>query len=356
MGMSAPSCRRLLFTATGSGNMASGRTIDIHNHILTMDAMARLAKLSPRVAPILKDVGEEEAATMEIDGRVMQIVVPRGIWDVDRRLRDMDQNGVDVQVLTNTTQTFYYEQEAALALECAAIQNEDIAAVVNRHPDRFIGFAALPMQAPERAADELRRVVKAYGMRGAHLASNIAGRNLDDPALEPVWEAAVENDFMFFVHPNNYATRAERMGKYYLANFVGLPFETTLAAASLVFGGVLERHPTLKFVLAHGGGYVPYQKGRFIHGWNVRPEPKVNLKDGPEASLARLYFDTITHSPSALRFLVETAGVDHVLLGSDYPFDMGNFDCVAKVKVAGLPAAQETSILGGRAAALLGLN
>ncbi|HET9904502.1 MAG TPA: amidohydrolase family protein [Xanthobacteraceae bacterium] len=336
--------------------MAKPRTVDIHNHILTTDAMARLARLSPKVAPLLKGMGEEAAEIMEIDGRVMQVVVPRGIWDVERRLRDMDRHGVDVQVLTHTTQTFYYEEEPALAAECAAVQNEDIAGVVKRHPDRFVGFAALPMQAPDLAAAELRRVVRTYGMRGAHLASNIAGRNLDDPALEPVWEAAVENDFVFFVHPNNYATRAERMGRYYLANFVGLPFETTLAAASLVFGGVLERYPNLKFVLAHGGGYVPYQRGRFIHGWEVRPEPKVNLKESPEASLSRLYFDTITHSPAALRFLVETAGADHVLLGSDYPFDMGNFDCVAKVKAAGLPVDQEASILGSRAAALLGLK
>jgi aminocarboxymuconate-semialdehyde decarboxylase len=146
------------------------------------------------------------------------------------------------------------------------------------------------------------------------------------------------------------------MKNYYLANFVGLPFETTLGAASLVFGGVLDRHPTLKFVLSHGGGYVPYQLGRFIHGWNLRPEPKVNVKHDPEASFKRLYFDTITHSPAALRFMIETVGVDHVLLGSDYPFDMGNFDCVAKVKEAKLPAAQEASILGGRTLEMLGLK
>jgi aminocarboxymuconate-semialdehyde decarboxylase len=333
----------------------SVRTIDIHNHILTTEAMERLAKLSPRVAPVLKDVREEEAGTMEINGKVMQIVVPRGIWDVERRMRDMDDNDVDVQVLTHTTQTFYYDEDPALAAECCAVQNEDIARVVKQHPERFLGFAALPMQAPEKAAAEIARVVKTYGMRGAHLASNIAGRNLDDPALEPVWEAAAAHDFMFFVHPNNYATRAERLGKYYMANFVGLPFETTTAAAALVFGGVLDRHPGLKFVLSHGGGYVPYQLGRFIHGWNVRPEPKVNLKHDPAASFGRLYFDTITHSPTALRFMIETVGIDHVLLGSDYPFDMGNFDCVAKVREAKLPAAQETSILGSRTAELLGI-
>ncbi|MBX6425104.1 MAG: amidohydrolase [Variibacter sp.] len=334
--------------------MVKGRTVDVHTHILTIEAMQRLAKLSPRVAPILKDVREHEAAVMEINGEVMQVVVPRGIWDVDWRLREMDENGVDVHVLAHATQTFYYEEEPALAAECAAVQNEDIAAVVKRHPDRFVGLAALPMQAPERAAAELRRAMTALGLKGAHLGSNIAGRNLDDPALEPVWEAAEELGAFFLVHPQNYASR-ERMSAYYLANFVGLPFETTLAAASLVFGGVLERHPNLKFCLAHGGGYVPYQKGRFIHGWKVRPEPKVHLKDGPERSLSRLYYDSIVHSAHTLKFLVESAGHEHVLMGSDYPFDMGNFDCVARVRAADLPAEQRDSILGRRAMELLGM-
>ena len=146
------------------------------------------------------------------------------------------------------------------------------------------------------------------------------------------------------------------MQSYYLNNFVGLTSETTLAGASLVFGGVLERHPTLKFCLSHGGGYIPYQRGRFRHGWEVRPEPKVHLKGDPDASLDRLYYDSITHSAKSLEFLVGVAGPDHVLLGSDYPFDMGNLDCVAKVKAANLKPADRDRVLAGRARELLKLE
>ena len=138
-----------------------------------------------------------------------------------------------------------------------------------------------------------------------------------------------------------------------MRNFVGLPFETTIAGASLVFGGVLERYPDIAFCLSHGGGFLPYQAGRFLHAYNMRAEPKVRLRGSPGDSIARLYHDTITHSPRALQFLIDTAGADHVLLGSDYPFDMGNFDCVARVRDAGLPESAQARLLGGRAMELL---
>jgi aminocarboxymuconate-semialdehyde decarboxylase len=139
-----------------------------------------------------------------------------------------------------------------------------------------------------------------------------------------------------------------------MRNFVGLPFETTIAGASLVFGGVLERYPDIKFCLCHGGGFVPYQAGRFIHAWQVRSEPKMRLQGSPEASLARLYYDSIVHSPRALEFLIDTVGADHVLLGSDYPFDMGNLDCVAKVRAISASVDVQEAVLGRRAMDLLG--
>jgi len=331
------------------------RSIDIHTHILTEEAMSLLARESPRVAPILKEVGADSAAVMEIDGKVMQRPVPRGLWDVDWRLRDMDANDVDVQLLSPTNQTFFYEAEPGLGAACAALQNEQIAKVVRRHPDRFIGLGALPLQAPERAADELRRAMTRLGLRGAEIGSNVCARNLDDPQLEPVWATAAELGAFILVHPHNFTSR-DRLTSYYLSNFVGLPFETTLAATSLVFGGVLERHPGLKICFSHGGGYVPYQMGRFIHGWEVRPEPKANLKDGPARSLAMLYFDSIVHSRRTLEYLVDLTGHDHVLLGSDYPFDMGNLDCVRRVRELAVPQAQRDAVLGGNAQRLLGVN
>jgi len=332
--------------------MSARQTVDIHSHILTDETMRLLGKLSPRVAPIMKDIGRDSAAVMEINGKVMQRPVPRGMWDVDWRLREMDENDVGIQLLLPTTQTFYYEEEDKLAADCAALQNDQIARTVAAHPKRFIGMATLPMQAPQLAADELRRAMTKLGLRGFEFGSNICARNLDDPTLEPVWATAAELEAFLFIHPHNFTSR-ERLHAYLLNNFVGLPFETTLAATSLVFGGVLDRHPTLKICLSHGGGFVPYQLGRFVHGWHVRPEPKVNLTTPPDESFARFYYDSIVHSKRTLEYLVDIAGFEHVLLGSDYPFDMGNLDCVRRVEQASLPAQQRDSILGARAKTLL---
>ena len=332
--------------------MSNTCTIDCHSHVLTEEAMRLLAKQSPKVAPVLKGRGTPQA-TLEIDGRVVQDPMPSEIWDIALRLRDMDANDVDVQLLSPTVFTFYYGQDPALALACAAIQNEEIAAVVKRQPDRFIGLGSVPLQAPELAASELRRAMVQLGLRGAMIGTNVNGRNLDDPALDPFWAAAEQLGAFLFIHPHG-GIFGERLAAYYMKNFVGLPFDTTVAAASLVFGGVLERYPGLKICLAHGGGFVPYQAGRFQHAYDVRPEAKVNLPNGPAASIGRFYFDTLVHSKSALEFLIGTAGPDRVLLGSDYPFDMGNLDCVARVRAAAIDPAARELILGGYARAVLG--
>jgi aminocarboxymuconate-semialdehyde decarboxylase len=188
---------------------------------------------------------------------------------------------------------------------------------------------------------------------GVQIGSNVAGRNLDNPELEPVWAAAAELGAFILLHPINVAG-GDRLSSYYLGNLIGNPLDTTIAAACLVFGGVLERYPSLKICLAHGGGFVPYQAGRFVHGWQVRAEPKRKLTKPPTDSLRRFYFDTIVHSKEVLEFLVGTAGVDRVLLGSDYPFDMGMLDGVLQVRGLTIAAADKLSILGGRAQQLLG--
>src|SRR5262249_33526145 len=207
----------------------------------------------------------------------------RELWDTEQRLRDMDAHGVDMQVLAPTVFTFFYDREPSLGLACAALQNEEIAAEVKRHPARFAGLGSVSLQAPELAARELERAMN-MGLRGAMIGSNVRGRNLDDPELDPFWAAAEELDAFIFVHPHAGAA-AERLGSYYLKNLVGLPFETTVAGASLVFGGVFERYPGLKICLSHGGGFLPYQAGRFRHGFDVRPEPKVHLHRDPQDSI-----------------------------------------------------------------------
>jgi aminocarboxymuconate-semialdehyde decarboxylase len=325
--------------------------IDIHAHMLPEETIRRLGKESSRVAPKL--VEQTDGATiMEIAGKVVQNPMPRECWDLVLRLADMDRHGVDMQAVCATVHTFFYDAEPALGLTCAVLQNDEIAAVVARHPGRFVGLATLPMQAPQMAADELKRAMRALGLRGAQIGSNVNGRNLDDPSLEPIWAAANELRAFILVHPHGEIMPGDRLKSYYMRNFVGLPFETTIAGAALVFGGVIERYPDIAFCLCHGGGFLPYQAGRFVHAFNVRAEPKSRLQGSPEASLARLYYDTIVHSARALEFLIATVGPEHVLLGSDYPFDMGELDCVTRVK--SISSAGREIVLGSRARELLG--
>jgi aminocarboxymuconate-semialdehyde decarboxylase len=328
-----------------------GTTVDTHAHILTEETIRLLHREAPNIAPKLSDM-DDQFGTLEVAGNVYRNF-PRGGWDLERRLQDMAASKVDIQVLSVCPQTFAYAQPAAAATVFARIQNEQLSKLVKTQPDRFLALATLPMQAPAAAADELRHAINVFGLRGAQIGSNIAEKNLDDPELEPVWATAAELDAFILVHPVNVAG-ANRLSSYYLTNLIGNPLDTTIAAACLVFGGVLERYPSLKFCLAHGGGFVPYQAGRLLHGWRVRSEPKKTLGKPPTESLARFYFDTIVHSKEALEFLVATAAADHLLLGSDYPFDMGMPDAVLQVRSLAIGSGAQASILGGTARSLLG--
>jgi aminocarboxymuconate-semialdehyde decarboxylase len=261
--------------------------------------------------------------------------------------------GVDVQVLSATPQTYLYNQDASLGAATAAIQNDQIAKLVKQNHQRFMGIATLPMQAPDKAADELKRAMTKLGLRGTMFASNIMGKNLDDPSFEPVWATAEELGAFVFIHPNNVAG-ADRMKSYYLNNLIGNPLDTTIGAACLYFGGVLARHPKLTVVLAHGGGFTPYQAARWEHGWQVRPEPKKNIAKQPVDIAKRFYYDTILHSAPVLEFMIGHVGADRVMLGSDYPYDMGMMDCVRHVRGLKISEADKTKILSTRAQALLG--
>src|SRR5262245_38256592 len=325
-------------------------TIDAHAHILAEETMALMRKEAPKVGPRMERI-DDDFSVLEVAGSRYR-PFPRGGWDMQRRLSDMDAAGIDVQVVCNTPQTFLYNIDPALAVTLAALQNDQIAKAVAANPQRLIGLATLPMQAPALSADELRRAIRSLGLKGAQIGSNVNGRNLDDPTFEPLWAAANELRAFVMVHPTQVAG-GERLGSYYLVNLIGNPLDTTIAAACLVFGGVIERYPRIKFLMVHGGGFVPYQAGRFKHGWQVRPEPRATQKEPPDAALDRLYFDTIVHSQSALEFLVSSAGASRVLLGSDYPYDMGTRDCVRQVRALSLAESDKATILGGAARALL---
>jgi aminocarboxymuconate-semialdehyde decarboxylase len=328
--------------------MAKQRTIDTHTHICTLETAALITKAGAKVTITPDDA---ENAAFDVNGVVYR-PFPTGGFDIARRLKDMDATGVDVHVLSATPQTYLYNVEPEIAATVAAIQNDQMAKHIAAHPDRFWGIATLPLAQPARAADELKRAMTKLGLRGAMFASNVKGINLDDPMFEPLWAAAEEIGAFMFVHPNNVAG-ADRLKAYYLGNLIGNPLDTTIAAASLYFGGVMDRHPKLKIMLAHGGGFTPYQAARWEHGWKVRPEPKKNIAQQPSNIARRYFYDTILHSDKTLEAMIALVGVDHVLLGSDYPYDMAMLDCVSHVQSLNISEADKASILGGRAEVLL---
>jgi aminocarboxymuconate-semialdehyde decarboxylase len=319
------------------------KTIDVHAHILNEDTMQMIAKEAPSLGVKLTPI-DEDFAVFEIGGTAYK-PFPRGAWDLEQRFAHMKEAEVDMHVLSNTPQTFLYNVDASLNATVAAIQNDQIAKHVKDYPDRFYGLATLPMQAPDKAAAELKRAMTRLGVKGAQIGSNINKKNLDEPEFEPVWAVANEHHALMMVHPTQVAAM-DRLGKYYLNNLIGNPLDSTIAVASVVFGGVVERYPNIKWFFVHGGGMAPWQAGRFSHGWVVRPEPKVNLKDhGPEKAMATLYYDTILHALPQLQALVSIIGPSRIVLGSDYPYDMGTLECARQVKALNISAADKQKIL-----------
>ncbi|MFC7738097.1 amidohydrolase family protein [Roseomonas sp. GCM10028921] len=327
--------------------------IDAHTHVLTEAMIAAIARDVPALTPRLTRL-DDEAGVLEILD-IRQNPFPRAAWDLERRFADMAKQRVDMHVVCNIPHTFLYEADAGAADAVSEIQNEAIGALGRAHPGRLVGLATVPMQNPARAAATLERAVTAHGLRGLHVGSNIGGKNLDDPALDAVWEVADRHGLVVLVHPHK-VVAAERMRSYYLTNLIGNPLETTIAAASLVFGGVIERHPRIRFLLSHAGGFVPFQAGRFRHGWRVRQEPKARLKGDPAESLDRLLYDSITHAPGALRFLLDEVGPEQIVFGTDYPFDMGTTRGVEEVEEAIANPAARDAILSGNARRLLRLE
>jgi len=328
---------------------SSIQRIDIHAHVLEESTMKLLGELSPLVTPKLEWVGDTTTLVIH-DFRYP--LFPRGGWDLEQRIGDMDRTGVHRQVLSVPPFTFFYDQDPHLAVETCQIQNNRIAEILVEHSGRFFGFAAVPLQAPELAATELERAI-GLGLHGAEICTNVAGRNLDEPEFDAFWAKATSLNVPILLHPHNVAAM-DRLGKYYLNNLIGNPLDTTIAIASLIFGGVLDRFPTLKLCFVHGGGYFPYQWGRLEHGYHVRAEPHVNAAKPPREYLDRFSFDTITHSAGALEYLIRVFGSSRVLLGTDYPFDMGLEDPLPIVQsLTSITENEKANIMGGNAARLL---
>jgi aminocarboxymuconate-semialdehyde decarboxylase len=276
-------------------------------------------------------------------------------WDLDRRVKAMDRAKVDVHALSLTAPMVYFA-DGPVGLRLARAVNDAMDAAHTAYPGRFVGCATLPMQEPKLALDELARVGTLPGIRAVYLGTNVNGRDLSEPDFAPIFARCEALRLPVLLHPLT-VIGAARLGKFYLNNFLGNPFDTAVAAAHLVFGGVLDRHPKLEVCLPHAGGAMPYLMGRLTHGQRVRPETKGVARQPFERYLRRFTYDTITHSPRLLKFLIDTVGAERVMLGSDYCFDMGYKQPVDVVtRQLRLDRADQRRILGATAARLLKLG
>jgi aminocarboxymuconate-semialdehyde decarboxylase len=280
--------------------------------------------------------------------------LPADLYDERLIIEALDRRGLDAAALGPSPEEFYYWAPPAVGARIAAMQNDGMAELVRSRPGRFVGLATLPMQDPERAAVELDRAITELGLRGAEICTHVNGRDLDDPGLRPVYAAAERLGVPLFLHPQNWGDM-RRFRDYALWNLAGFPLETALAASHLIMGGVFEAFPRLRVILAHGGGYLPYQVGRLDHGYAARPEVRERLPRRPGEYLANLYCDSLTHSALSLRFLLDRMGDGHVVLGSDYPFTMGDERPVEAVRALGLSPDIEAKVLVKNLAGLLGL-
>jgi len=329
----------------------AGRRIDVHSHVLPTELLQAIERDPARFQMQLDshDGGRRIART---GGQAFPIFAE--FSDPAVKVAGMDRKGLDLSFISPAPVVMMYWLGVDAAAEAARITNDGIARMVAAYPDRLKGMGTLPMQHPDAAIAELERIVRDLGFRSVQLGTSVEQAQLSEARFRPVLRRMQDLKVFMFAHPN--ATNAEcGTENYHLRNLIGNPLNSTIMAANLMFSGALDDLKTLKIVLAHGGGYIPYQIGRFVHGHKVRKDTKQDTRTSPEKMLRRFWYDALVHDEAALRYLIERVGVDRVVLGTDSPFDMGEESPVERLKaVRRLSAADRALICGGNAMKLYG--
>ncbi len=321
--------------------------VDVHSHFFPDRFLRALAREGPAHGVRVEEHAGERVVwnSPHQSARIGPV-----FYDVPARLEALDRWGIGVQALALSPPMLYWAPPA-LARDLAAVFNEEVAGICRAHPDRLVALATLPLQDVEASLAEAERAVRA-GCRGLYVGTNVRGRYLDAPEFAPLHAFAERQGLPVFTHPLNNAGE-DRMDRWHLANSIGNPGETALAGARVIMSGLLERHPRLQLVLAHGGGSLAFLTGRLDRAYAVRRECQAAIPRRPSEYLRRFFFDTITHDDRALHFLIRAAGPERVLLGTDLPYDMADAEPQARLRRLGLPPEDEAAICARNALGLL---
>ncbi|MBT5572411.1 MAG: amidohydrolase [Alphaproteobacteria bacterium] len=329
------------------------RTVDIHCHLHVPEADALVKDVFDlKNEPLLWFANDETRKFQMAHG---QEIMPRAT-DTALRIAEMDASGVDVQAISTAPNHYCYWAEPDLGRDVAQTVNNKLAATVAEHPDRFVALGTVPLQDPQMAVAELERCVNELGMKGVEVNADVAGQELSKAGLDPFFAKCEELGAVIFIHPSGYA-KGDRFADHYFSNIIGNPLATTVAVHYLIFDGVMDRHPGLKVVLAHGGGFLGSYPARIDHAHPLRTDMQRELPAGkvPTDYLKRFFFDSVVFSNEQLEFITKYYGADHVLMGTDYPYDMAETDPVGHVMGSDLTDDQKRAILGENAAKLLNL-
>ena len=327
--------------------------IDLHNHVIPLTVVNAIARNPERLGTRI----EEKNGKRYFNSHGRMAELQPAFYSVDAKVEWMDRVGLDIAAISVGPPIYFYGLSPDTGLAAARLSNDGIAQMVAQHPDRLRGMAHLPMQDPDAAITELERAAKLYKFRAVELGTSIEGTLLADPKFRKVLKTIEQLGLFVFAHP--YRCMAQGgMDGYYLRNFIGFPLDTTIMLAHLMFSGAMDDLKKLRILCAHGGGFMPYQIGRFIHGHDVRPEPKVDHPSPPAQLFKRFYFDCLTHEPRSARHLINMVGADHMVIGTDNPFDMAPKGAAKQVgqvdAIPGLTAAEREWICSKTAKKLLG--
>jgi aminocarboxymuconate-semialdehyde decarboxylase len=329
-------------------SQSSGPSIDIHAHVGTPACNELVEGLfSSRMDPFTFYSGPETVEYNKAHFGSSKLV------DTDLRLAEMDKMRIDIQALSVAPPQYYYWADPELGQRLARMQNEHLAELVAGHPDRFVGLATVPLQDVAASVAELEYGVTELGFRGVEICTNVNGLDLDDRRFRPFFAKAAELDVVVLLHPHGF-TQGDRLMDYYLSNVIGNPLDSTIALTRIIHGGVLEELPSLKLCVVHGGGYLPFYSSRMDHAYAERPEGGHFISRPPSSYLSQVYVDSMVYDGTHLKFLIDQMGADHVVLGTDYPYDMGHYDPLGQLEsVVGISDEQRDQVRSATAAKLL---